>query len=102
MKLKAELKDILEIIRVYCPISRKDVAKKCQISIPKATNLINALEKAGIIEPLAGESSGGRIPQLLKIQDDLFFSVGIDIGSKYGLGRNLDSSHPQFPDFMKL
>ncbi|HDY89013.1 MAG TPA: ROK family transcriptional regulator [bacterium] len=83
MKLKAELKYILQIIRVYSPISRKDVAKKCQISIPKATNLINALEKAGIIAPLAGESSGGRIPQLLKIQDDLFFSAGIDIGSKY-------------------
>ncbi len=83
MKLKAELKNILQIMRVYSPISRKDVAEKCQISIPKATNLINALEKAGIIEQLAGKSSGGRIPQLLKIQDNLFFSVGIDIGSKY-------------------
>ncbi len=53
------------------------------MSLPKATGLIVALQDAGIVEPETGVSTGGRIPQILRIRRDLFYSVGIDVGTEY-------------------
>jgi predicted NBD/HSP70 family sugar kinase len=83
MILTDEHKKILYILKRQGPVSRKNVAEECGISLPKATSLIVALQGEGLIEPESGVSTGGRIPQILQIRRDLFYSVGIDVGTEF-------------------
>jgi predicted NBD/HSP70 family sugar kinase len=83
MKITQEQKDILSIIMQNGPLSKKDLAKAYHISIPKATVLIGALDQLGYIQYIDGTSTGGRIPQLVKVRDNITYSVGIDIGTEY-------------------
>ena len=83
MQLKPDLIAALETIRRFSPISRKDVSEMINVSVPKATKLISELEEMGVVKLISGVSSGGRIPQLLKLKDDLFYTIGIDIGSQF-------------------
>lgn len=83
MKLTQELRYIFQTIRIHGAISKKELAEKCKVSIPKATSQIAYLEKHGYLQPINGVSSGGRIPQLVKVKEKLFYSLGIDVGTEY-------------------
>jgi|GEM_PF-2872355 len=83
MKITDEQRYILLMLQRRGPLARKDIAESCRMSIPKATGLLAELKDARIIEPLTGVSSGGRIPELLHLRKDLFYTVGIDVGTEY-------------------
>ncbi len=83
MKLTQEFRDIVQIIRIHGAISKKELAEKCNVSIPKAASQIAHLEEQGYLQIINGASSGGRIPQLVKVKKELFYSLGIDISTEY-------------------
>lgn len=81
--LNNEEKILLKILKARTPLSRKEIAVMTGQSLTKTALMLRQLENRGIIEGFAGNSSGGRSPQLFKIKDDLCFAVGIDVGSEY-------------------
>lgn len=83
MKQSADTRTILKLLAETGPLSRRDLAARCGMSLSKATNLVLTLEGAGFVETEQGSSSGGRIPQLTRLKPDLFFSAGFDIGTEY-------------------
>ena len=83
MKLTEELRNMLQYIRILEPASKKEIAVKCGVSIPKASTMINKLTDLRYLKYEDGSSSGGRIPQLVSINDNIFHSMGIDIGTEY-------------------
>ncbi len=83
MILRDDYKRLLSVLRKHGSISRKETAELCGISLTKATTLISNLVKEGLLEPGSGTSTGGRIPQVQQIRRDLFYSVGIDVGTEF-------------------
>lgn len=73
--------NILEIIKNYGPISIKDVARLCSLSIPSATAVIDLfLEDGLLMEETSTENISGRRPKLIHINPAYGFIVGIDLG----------------------
>src|SRR5689334_14597771 len=74
--------DILRTMRRRMRISRGDVSRITGWSKAKASQEIRSLIDRGLmIEVGEGESQGGRKPQLLTINPNLGYIVGIDIGA---------------------
>jgi glucokinase-like ROK family protein len=79
---------ILNIIRLYGPISRAEIAKMTKLTPPTVTNIVNELLKDQlIIESDLGESTGGRKPIMLKINSTRFYVIGI-----YARAKKLDAA----------
>ncbi len=74
---------ILNIIRERGPISRAEIAKLTKLTPPTVSSLVKELLLAEIVIELSlGESSGGRKPTLLTLNEEMFHVVGMDIGSQ--------------------
>ncbi len=71
---------ILDLIRIGKALSRADLSKATGLS-PTATGLIvsTLIEKGYIHEIGTGESKGGRRPVLLELQQDSYYSIGLDV-----------------------
>jgi predicted NBD/HSP70 family sugar kinase len=80
--MKVDLSNIiLNIIRIYGPISKLEIASSLDISVTAVTNHVNVLLSSGIIvEEKTDHSSGGRKPIALKINKDYGYIIGIDFG----------------------
>lgn len=76
-------KAILRSLRKSGSLTRKQISVNCGISLTKATTLISELQAEGLLSAESGTSQGGRIPQLVQIRPDLFYTVGIDVGTEY-------------------
>lgn len=74
---------ILKIIREKGPISRADISK--MIGLNPATvssNVSDLLQRSLIKEVGSGESSGGRKPILLELNNSEIYVIGVDMGIK--------------------
>ncbi len=84
----------LNVIRRQGPISRVEIAKMTGLTPPTVTNITTRLLKLGLImEDRIGESSGGRRPLLLKINNLLAAVSILYIRSEKIIGYVID---PQF------
>ena len=73
---------ILDLIRNKGLITKQQIAKELGINVTTVSILINQFkEKDNIIKEIGdGNSSGGRRPRLYKINNELGYVIGIDIG----------------------
>jgi len=81
-KLSPSEKKLLDLIRVSGAVSRLEISKLAGISVTKVADATKNLDKKGFLQKRVGSSSGGRKPNLLKIKDDIGFSMGIEIGTQ--------------------
>ncbi|MGJ7045577.1 ROK family transcriptional regulator [Thermoanaerobacterium thermosulfurigenes] len=85
---------ILNVIRHNKYVSRSEIAKITNLTPPTVTNIINKLLEDGLVkEDKLGESSGGRPPVILKINNEAFdiivIIIGTDIMEEYLLDAEL-------------
>ncbi|WP_073296910.1 ROK family transcriptional regulator [Atopostipes suicloacalis] len=75
-------KAVLNKIRLHGPISRANIAKETGLTPPTVTNIVKELiEEFFVKESHLGESSGGRKPTLLHLNEDGYYVIGVDAGS---------------------
>ncbi|MDD3839400.1 MAG: ROK family transcriptional regulator [Clostridia bacterium] len=75
---------IVNLIRIYGPISRTSIAEKLDISMTAVTNYVSQLLHENLIEEVGTqESTGGRKAILLKIKKNYGYIIAIDFGQKY-------------------
>ena len=73
---------IIEAVRQSESISRTDLSRQTDWSRPKITAEVTRLIHRGIlVEVGEGNSLGGRRPRLLKVNGQLGYVVGVDIGA---------------------
>lgn len=73
---------ILDSIRRGGEISRADISKMTDLNIVTVSNYVSKYIKNKIVfETGLDISSGGRRPELLKLNDEFGYSIGIDLGS---------------------
>ncbi|WP_245891100.1 ROK family transcriptional regulator [Desmospora activa] len=73
---------ILNIIRFHGPISRVEIAKMTKLTPPTVTNIVGELIESGIVlEQKRGESTGGRKPILLTINQSAFQVIGVYVSA---------------------
>ena len=74
--------EIMRVIRRRGSISRTEISNVTGWSKAKASQEIrNLVNKGYLVEIGEGASQGGRRPQIIRINDQLGFIVGIDIGA---------------------
>jgi len=72
---------ILECIRRNSPVSRTDISKHTAINIVSVSNyILNYIKKGLVLESGLDISSGGRRPELVKLNLESANVVGVDIG----------------------
>ena len=81
-KLSPSEKKLLDLIRINGAVSRLEISKLASISVTKVADATKNLDKKGFLQKRVGSSSGGRKPNLLKLKDDISFSMGIEIGTQ--------------------
>ncbi len=79
-----EEEDVLKLIRLKGPLSRKEIASHLGVSLPTVSNRVTELLALGVIREIASEGSGkGRKPSLIEYNRDSGYVIGVDIGGKY-------------------
>lgn len=74
--------EIIRALRMHGCISRSEISKITGWSKAKASQEIRSLvEKGYLVEVGEGASEGGRKPRLLRINNELGYIAGIDIGA---------------------
>ena len=73
---------VLNFVREEGPLSRAEIARLTALQRSTISLIVDELLKAGLIEEVYGESSGGRPPQLLSLRTAHPVALGIDIGKK--------------------
>lgn len=81
-KITNSEKIILNTIREYGLISRLQLSRLLEISVTKVGYIVNNLKKKEMIQEDVAIFTGGRKSVLLKIKNDIFFAMGIDIGDQ--------------------
>ncbi|WKV10416.1 ROK family transcriptional regulator [Thermoanaerobacterium sp. CMT5567-10] len=97
---------ILNVIRHNKYVSRSEIAKITNLTPPTVTNIINKLLEDGLVkEDKLGESSGGRPPVILKINNEAFdlivIIIGTDIMEEYLLDAELNIRESQVDSIKK-
>ena len=74
-------KNVLNVIRTRGPISKSQIAKLLDLSLPTVMKISDELSEAGIVKSIGkGESRGGKRPELIELIPDAYYMVGVDIG----------------------
>ncbi|MCF2650599.1 ROK family transcriptional regulator [Niallia circulans] len=86
--VKKENKSLcLNLIKNTAPISRAEIAQQTGLTKGTVSSLVSELlDKQLIYESGHGESSGGRRPVMLLLNEHAGYSIGIDLGVNYILG----------------
>lgn len=97
---------ILNVIRHNKYVSRSEIAKITNLTPPTVTNIINKLLEDGLVkEDKLGESSGGRPPVILKINNEAFdiivIIIGTDIMEEYLLDAELTTKESKVDNIKK-
>ena len=75
-------RDVLRIIRNHGPISKAEISRMTELSIPTIMRLTDDLIDKGIVRVVGkGESTGGKPPLMLELAADAYYLVGIDVGT---------------------
>jgi predicted NBD/HSP70 family sugar kinase len=88
-------KRIVNILSKERELTKLDISRKLDISVPTVTTIVGELIEEGIVEEIgAATSTGGRKPMIIKFLPDSRYSIGIDLGKDYvrGILTNLDST----------
>jgi predicted NBD/HSP70 family sugar kinase len=73
--------NIIRCLSRESPINRAAIAKRTDLSIPTVMTVVDDLVAKGFIRSLGkGESSGGKPPEMLEVDPDCFYYIGMDIG----------------------
>lgn len=81
---------ILELIRRNGPITRADISKVTDLNIVTVSNYINTyIDKGLVSEGGMEDSTGGRKPTLVKLNENSAYTIGIDLGHMDARGANM-------------
>lgn len=83
---------VLELIRHDEPISRTEIARQLEISVPTAMRIVDGLVSEGLVRPAnSKEWSGGRKRELYEYNGEAHLVIGVDLGGTkiYGAVANL-------------
>jgi predicted NBD/HSP70 family sugar kinase len=83
---------ILNYIREKGPISRADIARLTNLQRSTVSVIVEELLRAGLINEIYGESSGGRPPQLLSLRTSHAVAIGVNLGKKRTIVATTDLS----------
>ena len=84
---------ILELIREESPISRSQVARQLNMSLPTVMRIVDDLMEEDLVRLRGiGESTGGRPSSLLEFNGDAYAVVGVDLGGTKMFGTVADLS----------
>ena len=73
---------VVDALRRQAAISRTDIARTTDWSRPKVTAVINRMIERGLLTEVGeGDSQGGRRPRLLRLNGQLGYVIGVDIGA---------------------
>ena len=79
--------EILDTIRRKKEVSRADISKFTGLNIVTVSNYVNNyIKKSLVYETGLDISTGGRRPELLKLNKDFGYSIGIDLGAPHIVG----------------
>jgi len=76
--------EILDTIRRKTEISRADISKLTGLNIVTISNYVNTYLKKGLVYETGRDiSTGGRRPELLKLNKEYGYSIGVDLGAPH-------------------
>ncbi|MBL7157583.1 MAG: ROK family protein [Candidatus Omnitrophica bacterium] len=76
--------DILDTIRRKREVSRADISKLTGLNIVTVSNYVNTYIKKGLVYEMGLDiSTGGRRPELLRLNKEYGYSIGVDLGAPH-------------------
>lgn len=87
-------KRIINLLSKERELTKLDISRKLDISVPTVTTIVGELKEDGIVEEAGmATSTGGRKPVIIRFLPDSRYSIGIDLGKNYvrAVLTNLDS-----------
>lgn len=88
-------KRIVNLLSKERELTKLDISRKLDISVPTVTTIVGELKEEGLLEESGmATSTGGRKPVIIKFLPNSRYSIGIDLGKDYvrGILTNLDSN----------
>lgn len=88
-------KRIINLLTKERELTKLDISRKLDISVPTVTTIVGELKEDGMVEEAGmATSTGGRKPVIIRFLPDSRYSIGIDLGRDYvrAVLTNLDSS----------
>lgn len=77
-------KRIIKLLTSERELTKLDIARNLNISVPTVTTIIGELKEEGIVEEAGmASSTGGRKPVIIRFLPDSRYSIGIDFGRDY-------------------
>ena len=74
---------VLGLVRELGPISRADLGREGQLSMPAVMEITDVLIGEGLIREIGrGPSTGGRPPLLLELVSDAYCAIGVEVGAR--------------------
>lgn len=72
---------ILEVIRTNSPISRTEISRRLEVSLPTVMRIIDQLTEENLVRPTGQmEWSGGRTRTMLEFNGSAHLCIGLDLG----------------------
>lgn len=87
-------KRIIKLLTMERELTKLDISRNLNISVPTVTTIVGELKEEGIVEEAGmASSTGGRKPVIIRFLPDSRYSIGIDFGRDYvrAVLTNLDS-----------
>lgn len=87
-------KRIIKLLSKERELTKLDISRKLDISVPTVTTIVGELKEEGIVlEAGMATSTGGRKPVIIKFLPDSRYSIGVDLGKDFVrvILTNLDS-----------
>ena len=76
--------DILDTIRKKREVSRAEISKLTGLNIVTVSNYVNTYIKKGLVHEMGLDiSTGGRRPELLRLNKERSYSIGVDLGAPH-------------------
>lgn len=87
-------KRIIKLLTMERELTKLDISRNLNISVPTVTTIVGELKEEGIVEEAGmASSTGGRKPVIIRFLPDSRYSIGLDLGRDYvrAILTNLDS-----------
>lgn len=87
-------KRIISLLIKERELTKLDISRKLDISVPTVTTIVGELSEEGLVEEAGmASSTGGRKPVIIRFLPDSRYTIGVDLGKDYirAVLTNLDS-----------